>query len=162
MANEMKKLKVEASNGTFEFDVVDPVARAAGGGGSGPIPYVESLDESNLANLRDLETGTYVLYGYFVPYPGSEDAMTCDNTLASVAHLSSGSHVLVFNPLNCKVNFIEILDDGEGGYTYSAEIIDMRDLNKLSQGITMTDRTTGTSYTVYVNNGQIALEPAGE
>ena len=107
------------------------------GGGSGPVQYVESLDESNLANLRDLTTGTYVLYGYFVPFAGSADAMTCDNTLVSVAHLSAGSHVLVFNPLNCKVNFIEILVDesAASGFTYYVQIIDMRDLPALIEAV---------------------------
>ena len=105
--------------------------------GSGPIQYIESLDENNLANLRDLATGTYVLYGYFYPYPGAADTLTCDNTLVSVAHLSAGSHVLVFNPLNCKVNFVEILVDetAESGFTYSVDLIDMRDLNALIEKV---------------------------
>lgn len=110
---------------------------SGGGSGSGPVQYVESLDESNLANLRDLTTGTYVLYGYFVPFAGSSDILTCDNTLVSAAHLSAGSHVLVFNPLNCKVNFIEILvDESAGsGFTYSVQLIDMRDLPALIEAV---------------------------
>ena len=108
-----------------------------GGTGSGPVQYVESLDESNLKNLRDLESGTYVLNGYFYPYAGADDTLTCDNTMVSVAHLSAGSHVLVFNPLNCKVNFIEILVDetAEGGFTYSVQLIDMRDLPALIEAV---------------------------
>lgn len=114
------------------------------GGGSGPVQYVESLDESNLANLRDLTTGTYVLYGYFVPHAGSSDTMVCDNTLVSVAHLTAGSHVLVFNPLNCKVNFIEILVDesADSGFTYSVQIIDMRDLPALIEAVGSRDSLT--------------------
>lgn len=197
MATELKKLTVDASNGSYTFEVVDAEARetanaaktAAEGisiptalpnpnkltftggatgtydgskpvtiniptggesSGSGPIQYIESLDESNLANLRDLETGTYVLYGYFYPFAGAADTLTCDNTLVSVAHLSAGSHVLVFNPLNCKVNFVEILVDesAEGGHTYSVDLIDMRDLNALIamvgelEGLNTTEKTS--------------------
>lgn len=197
MATELKKLTVDASNGSYTFEVVDAEARetanaaktaaegisipsalpnpnkliftggATGeydgsmpvtiniptggeGGGSGPIQYIESLDESNLANLRDLETGTYVLYGYFYPFAGAADTLTCDNTLVSVAHLSAGSHVLVFNPLNCKVNFVEILVDesAEGGHTYTVDLIDMRDLNTLIamvgdlEGLSTTEKTS--------------------
>lgn len=146
MATEkMNQMKFVTQDGnTYDFNVVDQEARdlaqqaldaasASGGSGSGPIPYIESLDESNLANLRALDTGTYVLYGYFYPYPGAADTLTCDNTLVSVKKLSAGSHVLVFNPLNCKVNFVEILvdDTADSGFTYSVQLIDMRDLNTL-------------------------------
>lgn len=150
-------------DGTKAVTITIPTG-GEGSGGSGPVQYVESLDESNLANLRDLATGPYVLYGYFYPYDGAADTLTCDNTLVSVAHLSAGSHVLVFNPLNCKVNFVEILVDetAASGFTYSVQLIDMRDLNALknlvsAEGINLTDRTTGTAYTLYIDNGKLTM-----
>lgn len=141
MATELKKLTVDASNGRFTFEVVDGEARAlarqaldaAGSGGSGGtggdcnIQRIESLDETNLKNLRDLDSGTYILYGYFNPYPGSPDSITIDNCFAAAVHLNAGSHVMVYNPRNFKIECYEILEN-EGSYTYTRDVISMLDL----------------------------------
>lgn len=88
------------------------------------IHRVESLDTETpggLVNLRDLETGLYVLYGYFSPYANSDMSTTFDNTMVVVSRKTAGSHLLVFTGLNSKVNFLEILVDESqpGGHTYT-------------------------------------------
>ena len=104
---------------------------AGAGSGSGPIQRIESLDESNLKNLRDLETGSYVLYGYFRPYAGASSYLPFDNLLVNVYHVDEGSHLFEFSTANSEVNFIEILVDAsaEGGHTYSRTAINMLELN---------------------------------
>ena len=106
---------------------------ANAGSGSSPIQRVESLDESNLKNLRDLTTGSYVLYGYFRPYAGASNYLPFDNLLVNVYHVDEGSHLFEFSTANSEVNFIEILvdDTAEGGHTYSRTAINMLELNGL-------------------------------
>lgn len=106
---------------------------AGAGSGSGPIQRIESLDESNLLNLRDLETGSYVLYGYFRPFPGASNYLPFDNLLVNVYHVDEGSHLFEFSTANSEVNFIEILVDAsaEGGHTYSRTAINMLELSGL-------------------------------
>lgn len=101
-----------------------------------PITRIESLDEANLANLRDLDSGLYILYGYFNPFPGSPEAITYDNALVAVAKLTAGSHVLVFTPLNFKFYCEEILvdDTNDRGFTYTRETVNLLDLNALLKG----------------------------
>lgn len=101
-----------------------------------PITRVESLDEDNLATLRDLDSGLYILYGYFRPFPGSPDTITYDNALVSVAKLDEGSHVLVFTPLNFRFFCEEVLVDADNarGYTYTRETVSLLDLNALLKG----------------------------
>ena len=98
-----------------------------------PIQRVESLDESNLKNLRDLETGSYVLYGYFRPYAGASNYLPFDNLLVNVYHVDEGSHLFEFSTANSEVNFIEILVDStaDSGFTYSRTAISMLELNGL-------------------------------
>lgn len=91
-----------------------------------PITRVESFEETGLRNLRDLDSGTYILCGYFTPYPGAEDSITIDNLIAAVVHMNAGSHVMVYNPRNFKIECFEILEDD--GYTYTREIISLLDL----------------------------------
>lgn len=106
------------------------------GGGSAGIKRVESLDTSSpdkLVQIRDLETGVYMLYGYFSPYAGSDMSMTFDNALASISRKDAGTHLMCFTALNCKVNFLEILVDesAPGGHTYTRTDIKLLDLNGL-------------------------------
>lgn len=95
-------------------------------GDASGIMRVESLEETGLRNLRELESGTYILYGYFTPYPGAEDSITIDNCIAAVVHMNAGSHVMVYNPRNFKIECFEILE--EDGYTYNRDIISLLDL----------------------------------
>lgn len=115
------------SIGTLEATVTELSAK------TDPIQRVESLDESNLKNLRDLETGSYVLYGYFRPYAGASNYLPFDNLLVNVYHVDEGSHLFEFSTANSEVNFIEILVDStaDSGFTYSRTAISMLELNGL-------------------------------
>lgn len=107
------------------------------------IRRIESLKTESAENrvqLRDLESGTYVLYGYFSPFPNSNITIIIDNKLAHVAHLDAGSHLFVFNPLNAKIDFMEILvdDTNEKGFTYSKKTIEMLELDKIKRTVYLT------------------------
>lgn len=97
------------------------------------ITRVESLDTENIVQLRDLETGLYVLYGYFSPYTDSHITMTFDNTMVVITKKTAGSHLLVFTGTNSKVNFLQIMADSEApaGYTYTRTDFVMLDMHNL-------------------------------
>lgn len=98
------------------------------------IIRVESyVNDKPIVHLRDLESGVYMLYGYFSPYQNSDSTMPIDNELVHVAHVSAGSHLVCISPLNAKLTFIEILVDeaGYGGHTYTTQNFDMLAINGL-------------------------------
>lgn len=107
------------------------------------IRRIESLKTDttdDLFQLRDLETGTYVLYGYFSPYRNSHTTIIIDNKLVQVAHLDAGSHLFVFTPLNAKVDFLEILvdDTSESGFTFNKKTIELLELDKIKRTVYLT------------------------
>lgn len=84
----------------------------SGGGGDTGITRIESLDQNNVVNLRDLESGTYVLYGYFRPYSGAPNILTfSSDLLVNIITKTAGTHVQVFYPINNVVQFLAITDD---------------------------------------------------
>lgn len=159
MAVELQKLTVNASNGSFTFEVVDADARdlaqqaldAAGSssGGDCNIQRIES-ESSNYVYLRDLASGLYVLYGYFRPFNGSGTRLVYDNVLASVAADDTGSHILTFDTVNSKVNFVEVLVDDKqtSGFYYNRTAISLLDLHGLiakigdMDGLSTTEKST--------------------
>lgn len=107
------------------------------------IRRIESLKTDNaedLFQLRDLESGTYVLYGYFSPFPNSHTTIVIDNKLVHVARLDAGSHLFVFTPLNAKVDFLEILvdDTTESGFTFNKKTIELLELDKIKRTVYLT------------------------
>lgn len=105
------------------IDLPDLHAKAS----NGP-QYVESLDETNLANLRDLTDGPYILYGYFNPYKGAPDTLLFDRLFAAVINLAAGSHIMAYNPRNFKIECYEVLGNETDGYTYTKNTVSLLDL----------------------------------
>lgn len=161
-----KKLKFTGGvtaeyDGSAEVTITIPTGGESGGtGGDCNIQRIESLDDGDLKNLRDLDSGTYILYGYFNPYSGSPDSITIDNCFAAAVHLNAGSHVMVYNPRNFKIECYEILGNADDGYTYTRDVVSMLDLSQLISvdGITLMDRTTGEVRTLYLDNGKLSME----
>ena len=100
------------------------------------IKYVESLDEENLVNLRDLESDIYILYGYFKPFPDSDSTLIIDRGFYMVARVDEGSHLLSISPLNFKITCHEILvdDTNEKGFTYTNTRINLLDVASMING----------------------------
>ena len=107
------------------------------------IRRIESMrtdTPEELVQLRDLETGVYILYGYFSPFPNSHTTIIIDNKLVQVAHLNAGSHLFVFTPLNAKVDFLEILvdDTKEAGFTFDKKVIELLELDRIKRTVYLT------------------------
>lgn len=120
------------------------------------ITRMESLDKTNLVQLRDLETGLYVLYGYFSPYTNSNTTLSFDNTMVVVARKTAGSHIFVFTGLNSVVNFLEILvdDTADTGFTYTRTNINLLEMYSL-----LSDDKTAVKNAEKVNNLSVAAVP---
>lgn len=156
---------------TGEYDGSSELAIEIPEGAECNIQRIES-ESSNYVYLRDLASGLYLLYGYFRPFTGSSTRLVYDNVLASVAADDTGSHILTFDTVNSKINFVEILVDSTqtSGFTYTRTAISLLDLHGLlaraealeglisANGINLIDRTTGKACTVYVDNGKLTME----
>lgn len=133
------------------------------------IKRVESLDKENLVQLRDLETGPYILHGWFSPFPNSDISMTFDNTITIVARKDAGSHLFVLTGLNSKINFLEILVDetNEKGFTFTRTDFVLTDLHQLlsrveeleqpRDSISLVDKVTGKTHVLEVSNGSLTM-----
>lgn len=107
-----------------------------GGSGECLITRIESMEETGLMSLRELDSGIYILYGYFNAYPGADSYMPFDNRLVTVEKQAAGSHLFVFQTLNAKVDFHEILvDESEtDGFTHTKTEIDLLSLQNKVNG----------------------------
>lgn len=111
-----------------------------------PVTRIESLDKQNMADLRSIESGIYVLYGYFRPFPGSPTTVTIDNALAIVAQRTAGSHLLVFYALNFKQTLIEVMVDTTNsyGFTYKKTELELMNLSSIGnlEALKTTEKTS--------------------
>lgn len=144
LEHEVWRTDIPYSNA--EIDAKIQEVAAGGGSGSCSIQRIESLDENNLKNLRDLTSGSYVLYGYFRPYAGSSNILPFDNLLVNVYRVDEGSHLFEFSTANSEVNFIEILvdDTADDGFAYARTPISMMDLFDLIAKVGNLDELTTT------------------
>ena len=87
------------------------------GGTDHPVKFVES-DKTDKVCLRDLETGIYILYGYFKPFPGSNSTIIIDNLLM---HVYTGDAYTYMSCITADgiVNVYEILVDETNSYGYT-------------------------------------------
>ena len=75
------------------------------------VKRIESLDFDNMVNLRDLDSGSYVLYGKFKPHSGSDTTLTFSSELlANIVKGTSESHAQVFYPYENCVQYLVITD----------------------------------------------------
>lgn len=73
---------------------------------------IESLDFDNMVNLRGIDSGSYILYGKFKPYSGSDSTLTFGaNLIVNILKSSSNSQVQIFYPYNNCVQYLKITDD---------------------------------------------------
>lgn len=108
------------------------------GGSECEIKRIETaINGKPKINLRDLESGNYVLYGYFSPYKNSNISMSADHSLIGVCRKAAGSHIICVDPLNAKIVFFEILvdDTAEKGFTYTRTNIPLLELFALIEKV---------------------------
>ena len=76
------------------------------------VPRVESFDFDNMVNLRDIDSGSYILYGKFKPHSGSDTTLTFEaNILVNILKGSSISQVQAFYPNKNCIQYLKITDD---------------------------------------------------
>lgn len=76
------------------------------------IHYVESMDAENMLAIRDFESGTYILHGYFTPFTGCTQKYTfSSDMLVSVVRETARSYVQVFYSKGNAIQYLEIDDD---------------------------------------------------
>ena len=76
------------------------------------VTYIESLDLDNPAVLRELDSGSYVLYGKFKAYSGDDTIIIFESKLnANIVKSTDCSSIMIFNPVNSKVECLTIYDD---------------------------------------------------
>ncbi len=97
-----------------------------------PVNYIESLDSENMVNLRDLDSGTYILKGKFRPFDGSTYIYTFSSgMLLSIVKQETTSYVQIFYS---KDNTIQYLEIGDSSVTRKdAKLINMESIaNKIT------------------------------
>ena len=96
------------------------------------VNYLESLDSENMVNLRDLDSGTYILKGKFRPFEGSTHIYTFSSgMLLSIIKQETTSYVQIFYS---KDNTIQYLEIGDSSVTRKdAKLINMESIaNKVT------------------------------
>ena len=112
MADEMRSFTAVDKDGVeFPFEVVDQTARDAANEAKTGIRRIESPSKDPV-NLRDLDSGCYVLYGKFRPFAGSTTGLSFSSDLmVNIIKKTSLTSVQVFYPVNNCVQFLAITDD---------------------------------------------------
>lgn len=97
------------------------------------IKRLESLDTENMVSMRDIESGYYLMHGYFKPFPNSDSTVILDTMCVSVARRDDGSHLMAFSPLNFKIFMYEVLvdDTAEDGLVFNSWQVKLLDLEPL-------------------------------
>lgn len=97
------------------------------------LKRIESLDTENMKFMRDIESGYYIMHGYFEPFPNSNSTVILDTMCVSVARRDDGSHLMAFSPLNFKIFMYEILvdDTAENGFVFNSWQVKLWDLEPL-------------------------------
>lgn len=102
-----------------------------------PVKYVESVDTENMLNLRDLESGTYILYGKFHPFSGSTSTCTFSSGMVvSVLKTTSTSYIQIFYAKNNTIQYLEITDE-----TYSRVDAKLVNMESTANKVTDIDET---------------------
>ena len=102
------------SSGTIDYDKLE----------NQPIKRIISMDDENPTILRSLDSGAYLLHGWFKPYASSKDIMAAQTPIiAIVATSSDTSYIQLFFSYNNTVQYFEITDE-----SYTDNSISFNDL----------------------------------
>ena len=114
------------------------------------VQRIESLDFDNIVNLRDIDSGSYILYGKFKPYSGSDSTLTFGaNLLVNILKSTDYSQVQIFYPNDNCIQYLKITDT-----TYERTNVYLNDLINNTQYeefvFTLEDGTTVTKKVLVV------------
>lgn len=84
---------------------------SGGSSGDSPIQLITNTDSTNKKPLRSIDSGTYVLSGYFTSYDGGTESFTFNSGMVvAILKESSKSYVQVFYPKSNVIQYLEITD----------------------------------------------------
>ncbi len=109
-----------------------------------PITRIVSGDSSNKYPLRDLETGLYILTGYFTPYSGIDVSMVAMDVFTIVTRNDSTSYIQMIFPFNNQIQYIKTTDT-----SYESNFLSLNDLQKEMKVV---ENTYSTSVTIQLND----------
>lgn len=94
---------IEISGGVSDYEQLD----------NKPITRLTDLDGTKNYNFRELQSGLYILYGYFKPNATGNVLAVSNPTFASVINRSSNSttYVQLFFPIDNTIQYWEMTDD---------------------------------------------------
>lgn len=109
-----------------------------------PITRVVSGDKTNKYPLRDLETGQYILTGYFTPYSGIDVSMVAMDVFTIVTRTDSTSYIQMIFPFNNQIQYIKTTDT-----SYEMNFLS---LNSLQKKMNVVENTYSTAVTIQLND----------
>lgn len=109
-----------------------------------PITRIVSGDSSNKYPLRDLETGQYILTGYFTPYSGIDVSMVAMDVFTIVTRTDSTSYIQMIFPFNNQIQYIKTTDT-----SYEMNFLS---LNNLQKKMNVVENTYSTAVTIQLND----------
>lgn len=84
----------------------------SGSSAANTITYLENLNSNNRIPLRSLDSGMYVLHGYFTSYAGAPNSYTfSQGMLVSVGKATNQSYVQIFYSKDNTIQYLVITDD---------------------------------------------------
>lgn len=99
------------------------------------IKYIKSLDKDNPVQLRSLDSGVYVLYGYFNPCEAVSNTLIAQTPVyASIGKSSKKSYIQIFFPMNNNIQYFEITDTDYIMQNVSLDTTNLKTTNKTIVG----------------------------
>ena len=84
----------------------------SGSSAADTITYLENLDSNNRIPLRSLDSGMYILHGYFTSYAGAPNSYTfSQGMLVSIGKATNQSYVQIFYSKDNTIQYLVITDD---------------------------------------------------
>ena len=75
------------------------------------VKKIESLDKTNMTTIRSLDSGSYILYGYFKPYSDADTTiMFSSDILANIIKGKNDTQAQIFYPYDNLVQHFKITD----------------------------------------------------
>ena len=124
----------EVSGGTMDYDDLE----------NKPITRIVSNDMENPYPLRDLQTGQYVLTGYFEPFKGASVPMIAMDVFTIVTRNENTSYIQMIFPFNNQIQYVETTD--------SSYIMDFISINELQRKMKVVKNTYSTTVTIQLSD----------